>query len=345
MTALDDNSLDLSLPESFDADSGEEDEGAFGAKTKASWLKEQKASLLALQFPSMQRITTDDLTIPELVELIIHDKVQCAEKTLRAESRNFREMLENTQLDLEESRNGRKMSDKRNAQIRDEINVSEGIQQDLEAKVRDLQEKNMGYRERERHHESLKLKCKTFEDDMQSLRATIDRQNSLLKETEKAEKETLQRLIEAEKKMQSAATESSFLQRENALLSDRVERAETELHKTEAGQRLATRKYEEVSLAMSQLRDQCRKEFDNALAAEVARAREEGSNEMAKLYNDRLDSWGKENASLREAKQKLEHELVNVKKQNHNVRSEHDKELLQCSRTSGEGKILMAELK
>ena len=359
----DDESVDLSLPDSFDEDSFDRNEREKkdnrnadfvpNPVSKAIWLKEQKDALLDfrhcenkhLEYNNIKCTSADELSIPELVALIIHEKNEASSKRFRGEIRRLKENIECSQLELEDARKIKKISEKRIDQLREEISVYDGIQKDLEAKVRDLQDKNMGYRERERQFDALGMKCKALEEDIISSRQTLDQQTALLKDSQKAEKETLQRLTDSEKKLQSAVTEKGFLERENALLSDRVDRAETELQKCDSELRSATRKLEELSNSLHQMRDKYQKELESTLAAEVARSREEGSKEISNLYNSRLESWSKENETIRQSKQALEQELERNKKELKEIHSKHESELTQLSKNVGASDLIISELR
>jgi len=359
----DDNTIQLSLPDSFDetftvngiplteellmsSKSNNKNinlrlDDASPPSDFSKWIDEEKQRILSLgtdtydiDYDRLKYVPKDRMTLVETVALVIHNRLTSETNGQRKEVCRLREQIESLEYELEEARRSKKTMTQRFESLRSELTVSDGRQHELNNKVRELQEKILEFKESERKHGSLKQKSKATEEEIRSFQSQVERHEKTFRESASAEKATMQKLVESERKLQSITTEKAFLEKEADLLLERVERTEKDYRQCEASLSETNRKYEATVYKAKEREDQSKAEYETKVANEISRAREDCNKEVSQLFKHRIEAWERENSLLRESRNEVQKELERLRRELNEARETYEKQLTQHSKAS-----------
>ena len=318
------------------------------AMSKADWIQEEKSRIFSLaessntsvgldyNYDRLKFLPKDRMTLLDAAAYAVQTKVAQLSVNQRNEVSRLREQIESLEHEVGEVKRSKKMLAERLENTRSELMVSEGGQHELNNKLRDVHEQMLRYKITEREFEALKLKYKGAEENNQAIRSQLEGLEKKNNDSAIVNKESIQRYVESEKKVQSIMSEKELLQKEMDLLLDRAERLEKDFNQSEARLIDMRSQYEDTIRKAKTNDEKTKADWEAKLASEILRVRQESINEATQLFKHRAEVWERENAQLRESKKDVQNELVHCKNGLSEAREMYDVQMAQQAKVISE---------
>lgn len=372
----DDNTVNLSLPDSFDETltiNGMQILDNFGKESqqenlqpskasqqrfnnknesynvKSNWIEEEKNRILSLagnspglcggfeyNYERLKFLPKERMTLMDAAAMVIQTRVTKLSGAHRQEVNRLRDQIENLEHELGEVKRSKKALAQRFESLESELIVSNGEKQELNSKMREFHEQTLQYKVIERDYEAMKLKLKATDDAKDVLHRRVELLEKTLDEATSAGRETLQKLGESERKVQSMITERALLQKETDLILERAERLEKDVHQSEGRLSAMRSEYGDAMRKANIAQERAKADWEAKFAQEMSRVRQESGNDVSQLFKHRIDVWERENMLLRESKKELQNELEQLKRELLGARETYDTQMAQNLKTLSE---------
>lgn len=381
----DDDTVNLSLPDSFDEtltingmqvidnfreESQQECEQTNKAcqqrynkrngscNAKSNWIEEEKQRILSLagnspelcggleyNYERLKFLPKERMTLTDAAAMVLQTKVTKLSGAHRQEMNRLRDQIENLEHELGEVKRSKRALTQRFESLESELIVSNGEKQELNNKIREFHEQTLQYKVIERDFEAMKLKLKATDDVKDGLHRRVEFLEKTLNEATSAGRESVQKLAESERKVQSMITERALLQKETDLILDRAERLEKDVHQSEVRLSAIRNEYEDAMRKAKIAEERAKAEWEAKLASEMSRVRQESGNDVSQLFKHRIDVWERENVILRESKKELQSELEQLKRELLGARETYDTQMAQNLKTMSEKEHEIVEVR
>jgi chromosome segregation ATPase len=380
----DDNTVQLSLPDSFDEtltvngiqiienlqrESQQEHVHVNKAilrvgnhnessRIKSDWIEEEKKRLFSLaesssdlpggleyNYDRLKFLPKERMTILDAAAQAIQTKVTKLSGSHRQEVNRLRDQIECLEHELGEVKRSKKTLAQRFESLESELMVSNGGKLELNSRLRELHEQILQYKVMQHDFEATKVKLKATEDEKDGFHRQLELKEKNLNEAASAGRESMQKLAESERKVQSMISEKVLLQKETDLILERAERLEKDFQQSEARLSAIRSEYEDAMRKAKSAEEKARADWEAKLASEMSRVRQESSNDVSHLFKHRIDVWERENTLLRESKKDLQKELEQLKRENIGARETYDTQLAQNIKTLSEKEHEIVEVR
>ena len=169
---------------------------------------------------------------------------------------------------------------------------------DLELKIRELHAINLNLQEKGRNYDRLKKRSSEQKDEVEALRTQMQEQSTLYESALQREKESHHQILECKRKAELLEMDLDHSRKEAEVFLSRAEKAEKDHEDSSSALRHAQQKHDNSINRITKERDEIKTNSER----EIARIREESSQEAIAMRNNQKESFSREAKLLCDAR-------------------------------------------
>lgn len=227
-------------------------------------------------------------------------------------SKNAKEIAEQQK---EKASNIQILCDQNISNLKSTLDAANERKSELERKCKDLQDTVLDIQEKGRKYEYLNSQNQNLKDENIHLRTVVE-QNMKDVENIKVENTKLKvRVNDLERKKQELQMDTSFMEKEKSILTQRAETSESQNKMSESALLQATKKCDELTIQVREAKTAAKAESDAKGAIEIQCIRKEKEDEL-KRYRTHVEvSFKREVSMLKEGKDEVAQQYIDAKNQ------------------------------